>query len=64
MLVPSTPRCAINVRAICRILRRVAEPSPGAAPRDPLGVDVGATPFSALLESIVMFIALSPFTDP
>jgi hypothetical protein len=31
MLVPSTPRCDIRLKAICRILRLVAEPSPGAA---------------------------------
>jgi hypothetical protein len=59
MLVPSTPRWAMSVSAIWRILRRVAEPSPGAAPLDPPEPDAVATPDSALWESIVMFMSFS-----
>jgi hypothetical protein len=63
MLVPSTPRWAIKVRAICKILRRVAEPSPGPAPdRVRPDVDVAVEPGSAGCESIVMF-SIPPLVD-
>jgi hypothetical protein len=57
MLVPSTPRCDIRLNEICRILRLVAEPSPGAAAArgPPSAVDVAVEPGSGEWESIVIF---------
>jgi hypothetical protein len=59
MLVPSTPRCDIRLNEICRILRLVAEPSPGAAaargPPSDVDVDMAVEPGSGEWESIVIF---------
>jgi hypothetical protein len=62
MLVPSTPRWAIKVRAIFRILRLVAEPSPGAAPGRGPPVDVAVEPGSDEGGSVVVFI-IPPLID-
>ena len=57
MLVPSTPRCDIRLKAISRIRRLVAEPSPPAAGRALAVGAVAVEPGSDESESIVMFIA-------
>jgi hypothetical protein len=66
MLVPSTPRCDIRLRAICRIRRLVAEPSlgAGAARAPPLlpAVDVAVEPGSDEWESIVIKFFLRSLT--
>jgi hypothetical protein len=65
MLVPSTPRWDIRLRAICRIRRLVAEPSPGAAAaRGPLppAVDVAVEPGSDEWESIVIKLSSAHLT--
>jgi hypothetical protein len=59
MLVPSTPRWDIRLRAIWRIRRLVAEPSPGAAAACPPTAGVGAFAWARDdSDSIVVF------TDP
>jgi hypothetical protein len=64
MLVPSTPLCDIRLRAISRIRRLVAEPSPPvAAGRAFPGGEVAVEPGSDEGESIVVFIAIPPLTD-
>src|SRR6516225_9207441 len=57
MLVPSTPRWDIRLRAIRRIRRLVAEPSPPpAAGRALPGGDLAVEPGSDEGESLVVFI--------
>jgi hypothetical protein len=65
MLVPSTPRWDIRLRAIWRIRRRVAEPSPGGeAARGPLSPagDGAVEPGSDEWESIVIKLFLRSLT--
>jgi hypothetical protein len=64
MLVPSTPRWLIRLRAIWRIRRLVAEPSPAAAAgRAFPGGEVAVERGSDEGGSIVVFMAIPPLTD-